>query len=153
MDILNLPDPPKRKVGRPSSTGLKRLQHCVYQIHYHIVFTTKYRRKVITPEILEALISQTSDIAKKWGCEVIEMNGEKDHMHILLAAPPNFNLSSLIGNIKTMTSRSIRSHFAEHVNKFYWKPFFWNPSYCVLSTGGAPIDVIKRYIESQSKLA
>ena len=107
---------------------MKRSRHCVYDINYHIVFTTKFRRKVITAEILELIIRQTSDIAVKWGCEVLEMNGEEDHVHILLSAPPNFDLSELIGNIKTITSRTVRKRFTKHVDKFYWKPFFWNPS-------------------------
>jgi putative transposase len=97
----------KRGRGRPSRTGLKRSRHCVYDINYHIVFTTKFRRKVITAEILELIIQQTSDIAEKWGCNVIEMNGEAEHVHFLLSAPPNFNLSELIGNIKTITSRTV----------------------------------------------
>jgi putative transposase len=96
------------------------------------------------------IIQQTSDIAAKWGCSVIEINGEAEHVHFLLSAPPNFNHSELIGNIKTITSRTVRKRFTKHVGKFYCKPFFGNPPYCVLSTGGAPIKFIRRYIEAQT---
>jgi putative transposase len=140
-----------KKRGRPSKTGLKRLRHCVYNIHYHIVFTTKFRRPVITAEILEFVNKLSADIVLKWDGELLELNGEADHIHLLVAAPPNLNLSQFVGNLKTITSRMVRKNFSDHVRKFYWKPFFWNSSYCILSTGGAPIEVIRRYIEAQGK--
>jgi putative transposase len=143
----------KRGRGRPSRTGLKRLRHCIYDINYHIIFVTKYRRPVITAEILALISEQTAGIAEKWGCQLLELNGEADHVHLLLSAPPNFNLSHLIGNIKTITSRTVRHRFKEHVRKYYWKPFFWTPSYCILSTGQANLEIVRKYVESQAGCA
>ena len=72
-------------------------------------------------------------------------------MHILFEAPPQVQLSKLINNLKTVTSRRLRKEFKEHVSKYYWKPYFWSNSYLILSTGGAPIEIIKKYIENQDK--
>ena len=77
------------------------------------------------------------------------MNGEEDHIHVLFEAPPQVELAKLINNIKTVSSRRIRKEFESHVNKFYWKPYFWSNSYLILTTGGATIDVIKKYIQDQ----
>ncbi|WP_379967855.1 IS200/IS605 family transposase [Ectobacillus sp. sgz5001026] len=79
------------------------------------------------------------------------MNGEADHIHLSFDAPPQIQLSKMINSYKTGTSRLIRKEFAEHLQKFYWKPYFWSQSYMVLSTGGATIDVIKKYIEDKEK--
>lgn len=95
-------------------------------------------------EIAENLFTQ-------WQCEIIEMNGEADHIHILFDAPPQVQLSKLINNFKTVSSRYIRKEFAEHLSKYYWKPFFWSRSYMLFTTGGAPLEVVKKYIESQGK--
>lgn len=82
-------------------------------------------------------------------CEIIEFNGEEDHIHILFEAPPQIQLSKLINSFKTVSSRYIRKEFSQHLSKFYWKPYFWNRSYLVFTTGGAPIDIIRKYIEEQ----
>ena len=81
----------------------------------------------------------------------MEMNRESDPIHLLFDAPPQIQLSKMINSYKTVTSRLIRKEFAEHLQKFYWKPYFWSQSYMVLSTGGATINVIKKYIEEQGK--
>jgi|SRR5690625_1107237 len=93
----------------------------------------------------------STDLFDIWDGEMIEINGEADHMHILFDAPPQINLANTINSYKTVTSRYIRKAFADHLKKYYWKPVFWSRSYMVLSTGGATIDVIKRYIEQQGE--
>ena len=72
-------------------------------------------------------------------------------MHILFEAPPQVQLSKLINNLKTVTSRRLRKEFEEYISKYYWKPYFWSNSYLILSTGGAPLEIIKKYIENQDK--
>ena len=93
----------------------------------------------------------TNDLFGKWNCEVIEMNGEADHIHILFDAPPQINLANTINSYKTVTSRYIRKEFPKELSKYYWRPYFWSRSYMVLTTGGATIDVIKKYIEEQGE--
>lgn len=93
----------------------------------------------------------SENLFSKWNCEIIEMNGEEDHIHILFDAPPQINLANTINSFKTVTSRYIRKEFPEHLKRYYWQPYFWSRSYMILTTGGAPIDVIKKYIEEQGE--
>jgi putative transposase len=112
---------------------------------------TKYRRKVINAEILKRLEEIFRTTAQKWECELIEFNGEPDHVHMILDINPKAQISKLANNLKTVSSRLIRKEFESHVKKYLWKDAFWKIGYCVTSTGGASIDVIKRYIQNQDE--
>lgn len=79
------------------------------------------------------------------------INGEADHIHLLVSAPPQICLANVINSLKSSTSRLVRKKYAEHLAKFYWKPYFWNRSYLILSSGGAPIEVIRKYIQDQGE--
>ena len=125
--------------------------HCVFRLQYHLVLVTKYRRKCITALMLERLEEITRSTVAKWGGEVLEFNGENDHVHILLELTPKTAPSALVNNLKTVTSRLIRKEFSDHLRKFYWrKPVFWSRSYCIITVGGAPLTVLKQYIEGQN---
>ena len=125
-------------------------RHSCYRLHYHLVVVTKYRNKVINSHILKDLETISKNIFnEKWNCNIVEFNGESNHIHILFEAPPQVQLSKLINNFKTVSSRLVRKNHKAHVDKFYWKPFFWSNSYLLLSVGGATIDIIKEYIENQ----
>ncbi len=133
---------------------LNKLKHCVYKIYFHLVVCTKYRKKCITPEIRSRLIEIFSDILAKWESELVECNGEKDHVHLLISVNPKVQPSKLVNNLKTVSSRLIRKEFSEYLNQVYWgKPVFWSRSYCLLSCGGAPLSVIKQYIENQEEIS
>lgn len=124
--------------------------HCVHSIQYHLVFVTKYRRKCITPGILEYLKEVFHNLSEKWKVTLKEFAGEKDHVHLLIEAYPHIQLSKFVNNLKTVSSRLVRKKYAAYLRRFYWKPYFWTRSYCLISTGGATIEVIKKYIQSQS---
>src|SRR5215813_9383525 len=128
---------------------LSSLHHCVFLLTYHLVLTTKYRRKVITNEMLTRLRKIFDETLEKWDCQLIEFNGEVDHVHLLLNATPNLQLSVLVNNLKTVSSRLIRRDYQTIINKVYRKPVFWHRSYCIVTAGGAPLEVIRRYIEEQ----
>jgi len=129
----------------------KKLHHCVYNLKYHLVLVTKYRRKCITDPILIRLKEIFVELCLKWECNLIEFNGEPDHIHMLLELNPKIALSTFINNLKTVSSRYIRKDFSNHLSKFYYKnPIFWSRSYCILTCGGAPLSVIKQYIEQQA---
>jgi putative transposase len=115
------------------------------------VLVTKYRRKCFTDEILQYLETVVQDICKKWDVDLIEFGGEADHIHILFAAYPNIDLSKFINNLKTVSSRLTRKKYLDHLSRFYWKPVLWTRAYCLLSSGGAPVDVIKQYIQNQGQ--
>lgn len=133
------------------TTEFKKNRHSVYNLKFHLVVVTKYRNKCITPEMLEDLTTISKDFLEKKGGSLIEMNGESDHIHILFEIPPQVELASMVCSLKTVTSRLIRKKYSEYLKKFYWEPVFWSRSYCILSTGGATIDTIRKYIENQGK--
>jgi len=85
-----------------------------------------------------------------WGGKLLEMNGEPDHVHLLVSLPPNLDLSRFGNTLKTTTSRLIRKAFADPVNRVYRKPVLGSRSYCASSCGGAPLSVIRQYLERQS---
>lgn len=129
----------------------KKLHHCVYNLKYHLVLVTKYRKKCITNPIIIRLKEIFTELCKKWECTLLEFNGKSDHIHMLLELNPKIALSTFINNLKTVSSRYIRKDFSTHLSKFYFQnPIFWSRSYCILSCGGAPLSVIKQYIEQQA---
>lgn len=130
---------------------LNQLRHCTYLIHFHLVVVTQYRRQCITKPMLERLKQIFEETLNKWVCELVEFNGESDHLQILMLVNPTVQPSKLVNNLKTVSSRLIRKEFAEYLNPIYrGKPVFWSRTYCRLSCGGAPLAVIKQYIEQQA---
>ena len=132
---------------------LKTLKNCHAQYHleYHLVLVTKYRKPCITEDMFRYLREETVRILKLNEVELLEMSYEPDHVHLLISAPPQVQLSKIINSYKSATSRHLRAKYAEHLAKFFWKPYFWNRSYLILSSGGAPIEVIKQYIQNQKR--
>lgn len=126
--------------------------HAVYNIKLHIVFVTKYRRKTLSPELLDYLKEAFSEILTAWRCEMVEFGGEEDHVHMLVSIHPALNISVLINNLKTASARRARNRFAEHLKPFYWKPLFWHRAYFVASVGGATLETIKAYVERQGAI-
>jgi putative transposase len=115
----------------------------------HLVLTTKYRRDVLTGSMLERLGDIMSDLCQKWNCKLIEFNGEGNHIHLLFQYLPQMELPKFIGNLKSVTSRRIRSEFPSEVDKVYWKDVLWNESYFIASCGGVTVSVLRQYIEKQ----
>ncbi|NES02289.1 MAG: IS200/IS605 family transposase [Okeania sp. SIO2F4] len=122
----------------------------VYSLTVHIVFVTKYRKKVITSEIRQHLNKIFDETCQKWECELVEFNGEVDHVHLLITFNPKVQLSKFIANLKTVSSRLIRRDFADYLARFYRKPVLWTGSYFVASCGGVTIEQLKQYVEHQS---
>ena len=129
--------------------ALNTLYHSVYNIHYHLVLVTKYRRRCITPEVASYLEAQYKRLLESWDCELLECNGEPDHLHLLISANPKIQPSKMVNSLKTATSRLVRKQFAEHIKHFYCKPVFYSRSYCLVSCGGAPLKIIRQYLEQQ----
>ena len=130
--------------------SIKTLYHCVYNLNYHLVIVTKYRRKCISAAMLERLKIICTELTEKWDCELLEFNGEADHVHLLLSLNPKVAPSIFANNLKTVSSRLIRRDFGEVLSKVYLgKPVFWSRSYCIITCGGAPLSVIEQYIEQQ----
>ena len=110
---------------------------------------TKYRHKCITNDIFNAVKRKVESVIENWNGSVIEINHDKDHIHMLVELPPQIAISNAVCSIKTVTSRLVKKEFKEYIEKFYWKESFWSNSYLALSVGGATLDVVKKYIEEQ----
>lgn len=124
--------------------------HSVFLLHYHLVMCIKYRRKVIDNSISDRLKDIFVDIAPNYGVELLEWNHDIDHVHLLFKAKPNTEISKLLNAYKSASSRRIKNEFPS-IRKSLWKEYFWSKSYCLVTTGGAPLDVVKQYIENQGK--
>lgn len=130
---------------------LRTRSHSAFRLHYHLVLTVKYRHKCITKEMLERLEVISRDVLAKWRCHLIEFGGESDHVHLLFEGHPAMDLSRLVGNLKTVTARRIRSEYIEHLSAYFWKPVFWNKAYAIISVGGrANLDTLIVYIQDQN---
>lgn len=121
----------------------------VSDLKAHLVLTTKYRRKVFTKPMLDRMHEIFEDLLGKWDCKLIEFNGEENHIHLLFQYLPQMELTKLINNLKTVTSRRLRSEFQEQVDKFYYKDVLWNGSYFIASCGGVTVSTLRKYIEEQ----
>lgn len=128
---------------------LNKARGCVYRLSVHLVFVTKYRRKVITLEILDDLEKIFTRLCENQKCQLTSFNAEADHCHLLVEMYPDVAPSRLVNTLKTVSSRLIRRDHKAHLDKFYRKPVFWTGAYCIVSTGGAPLEIVKQYIESQ----
>ncbi len=124
--------------------------HSVFLMYYHLVLVIKYRRKVFDDATSERAKEIFEYIAKNYNITLLEWNHDNDHIHILFKAHPNSELSKFINAYKSASSRLLKKEF-QSIRKKLWKEYFWSRSYCLLTTGGAPIEVIKKYIESQGE--
>ncbi|MCF8565027.1 IS200/IS605 family transposase [Alicyclobacillus tolerans] len=124
--------------------------HSVFLMYYHLVLVIKYRRKVIDDEISNRLKEIFEYIAPSYNVALQEWNHDKDHVHILFKAQPNSELSKFINAYKSASSRLIKKEYPI-IKKSLWKEYFWSRSFCLLTTGGAPIEIVRRYIESQGE--
>ena len=129
---------------------LSSSSNAVFRISLHLVLVTKYRRKVLKPEAVARCAQILSETCAGWEAQCLECNGEEDHVHALLDVPPKIRPSDLVNNLKTVTSRRLRKEFPS-IRSAYNKATLWSPSYCIISAGGAPLDVLKGYIEGQGK--
>ena len=129
---------------------VNKLYHCSYSLSYHFVFVTKYRRKCFTGAMLTRLEEVVRKLCGDWDAQLIEMNGEEDHVHLLLGLNPKCAPSIVANNFKTVTSRLLRKEYPALRAKFK-EPVLWSRSYFVASVGGAPLSVIKQYIEQQAR--
>ncbi len=118
-------------------------------MHVHLVFVTKYRRELFTAEILNDLRGIFANVCTDFESELVEFDGEDDHVHLLVNYPPKVSVSALVNSLKGVSSRLIRLKKYPSIRKKLWGDALWSPSYFAGSCGGAPIAVIRQYIEQQ----
>lgn len=130
------------------TTNLRRERHSVSDLKIYLVCVTKYRRSVFTLESLALIEESFLDVAKKMDFQILEFNGEADHIHALIEYPPKLSISQIVNSLKGVSSRM---YGKAGFKKPYGKDALWSPSYFVSSVGGAPIEVLKKYIQNQEK--
>lgn len=129
---------------------LESNHHSVFLMYYHLVLVVKYRRKVFDDVISDRAREIFEYIAPKHGITVEEWNHDIDHIHVLFRAQPKTELSKFINAYKSASSRLLKQEYPQ-IRRKLWKEYFWSRSFCLLTSGGAPIDLIRRYIESQGE--
>jgi len=125
------------------SNDIRHGRHCVFALHVHLVFVTKYRRKVS----IQRLKVMFEKVCADFEAQLVEMNGEAEHVHLLINYPPKHSVSSMVNSLKGVSSRLLRSERPD-IEKRYWKDVLWSPSYFAASCG-APLGIIKQYAEQQ----
>lgn len=120
-----------------------------FSLQMHLVLVTKYRRRVISAEILQRLEEIFHATCLKWESRVVEFNGESDHIHLLIDYNPKVQISKFVNNLKTVSSRLIRKEFEHQLEQIYSKPVFWSGAYFVASCGGVTVEQLKKYVQQQ----
>ncbi|WP_232601884.1 IS200/IS605 family transposase [Photobacterium carnosum] len=123
---------------------------CLFNNNVHLVFVTKYRRGVFTKDMLDRTKEIMEETCKQMDCELLEFGGEHDHVHLMVSIHPKVAVSNLVSKLKGKSSYMLRREYWERIKTMLWGNHFWSPSYCVVSCGGASLDVVKQYIENQS---
>lgn len=124
-------------------TQLRKGKHSVTALYTHLVFVTKYRTNLFDSKGLGVLHTAFNDVAKKMGFRIVEFNGEPEHVHLLIEYPPKLSVSTLVNHLKGVSSRMYRKQFPSNGQHL------WSPSYFASSSGGAPIEVLEKYIQNQ----
>jgi putative transposase len=131
------------------ANNIRHGRHCVFLMHVHLVFVTKYRREVFTRQILNDLQDIFSSVCADFEAELVEFDGEGDHVHLLVNYPPKVAVSAMVNSLKGVSSRMIRQKNYPSIRKSLWGNQLWSPSYFAGSCGGAPIEILRQYIEQQ----
>ncbi|MES5953741.1 IS200/IS605 family transposase [Bacillus fungorum] len=124
--------------------------HSVFLLYYQLVLVVKYRRNVFDDDMSDYAKDMFVRLSENYNITLVEWNHDVDHVHILFKAHPNTEMTKFINAYKSASSRLIKRDFP-HVRKKLWKEMFWSRSFCLITTGGSPIDVVKKYIENQGK--
>ena len=129
---------------------LRGNSHSVFSIYFHLILVVKYRKKVIDERISERLKEIFEYIQNNYNIVLEEWNHDIDHVHVLFRSEPNSNISKFINAYKSASSRLIKKEYPSIRTRLY-KEAFWSQSFCLISTGVANIETIKKYIESQKE--
>ena len=129
----------------------RRGRHVVSALHVHLVFVTKYPRGVLDDEMLRACEVAMRKVCGDFGAELHEFNGEHDHVHLLVLYPPKVAVAALVNSLKGVSARRLRAEFTGRVNRASMHGRSWSPSCFAASCGGAPLSILKQYIEQQRR--
>lgn len=134
-----------------NTQALHRNNSAVFRLVYHLVLVTKYRKRVLSGAMLDRASMLLGQLCSAWEGTLLECSGESDHLHALVDMPPKVRPSDLVNNLKTVLSRQLRKEFPALRSAYRGKPVLWSPSYCLISAGGAPIEILRQYVENQKR--
>ena len=129
---------------------LQSIRHAKYLLHAHLVFTPKYRKKIFTKAHLDLMKEVFDRVCEEMDAELVEFDGERDHVHLLVLYPPRIAIAVLVNSLKGVSSRMLRKEFPEFKKAYWGDAALWSRSYFAGSVGGAPIEILKQYIEQQN---
>src|SRR5574341_1427855 len=131
-----------------NTNDFRRGRHCVFHLQVHLVFVTKYRRCVLTEAAHETLRAIFTKVCQDFEAVLVDSNGEDDYVHLLVEYPPTVAISHLVNSLKGVSSRRLRQQHPD-ITARYYQGMLWSPSYFAASCGGAPLSIIRQYIEDQ----
>ena len=126
----------------------QKLSHVIWHCQYHIVWVPKYRYKVLKGKIGEEVRKTIIVQSERLGCEIVELNVQVDHVHLLIKVPPKVSISALMGVMKGKSAIRVFSKFPELKQRPYWGNHFWAKGYCV-DTVGLDSEMIQKYVKYQ----
>ena len=118
-----------------NSSDIRSGRHCTFLLHAHLVFITKYRRNIFKKDHLKTMRSVFEKICKDFEVHLVEMEGEADHVQLLVNYPPKVAISKLVNSLKGVSSRRLRQYYPD-IHQYYWKGILWSPSCFAGSCGG-----------------
>ena len=128
-----------------------KLSHVLWHCQYHIVWVPKYRYRILTGEVGFEVMKTVRVFSERLGCEIVELNVQADHVHLLVKVPPKVSISKLLGSVKGKTAIQVFRQFPYLKKKPYWGNHFWAKGYCV-DTVGVDAEMIRQYVKYQEKL-
>lgn len=126
-------------------------RHVVFSLQAHIVLVTKYMHGAITDNVRDVIITTAREVAKRYELQILEIDGEEDHIHLVVDYPPKLSLSKIVMVLKANTAKKVRENHPKEVESVLWGDHFWSPSYFVTSTGGDSLNKVRRYVQDQRK--
>ncbi|MFD4144650.1 IS200/IS605 family transposase [Streptomyces sp. NPDC058572] len=133
------------------NSDIRRGRHVVHTLHAHLVFVTRHRGDVFDDEMLTRCEEIMKNVCEDFEAELIEFNGETDHVHLLVHYPPKVALSNLVNSLKGVSSRYLRAEYTSRINLATIHERFWSGSYFAGSCDGAPLQMVKDYIANQKR--
>ena len=126
-------------------------RHVVFSLQAHIVLVTKFMRGAISDQVRDVIFTTAGDVAKRYEFQILDIDGEDDHIHLVVDYPPKLSLSKLVMVLKANTAKKVREQRFEEVEPVLLDDHFWSPSYFVSSTGGNSLEKVRRYVQDQRK--
>ena len=126
-------------------------RHVVFSLQAHVVLVTKFMRGAISDRVRDVIFTAANEVAKRHEFQIIDIDGEDDHIHLVVDYPPKLSLSKLVMVLKANTAKKVKEQRFEEVEPVFLDDHFWSPSYLVASTGGNSLEKVRRYIQDQRK--